>query len=205
MELINYLWPYISSHTYLLLFLGMLVGGETFLLPAAYLAAKGALSFPLLFLFSAMATLISDTVWYSIGRFFKLERILSWKMFSKKQELSLKIFSGFQNHSEKFLFLSKFLYGTRTLAQVLSGSIRMPFIKYSIVNLAGILSYLVLICCMALFTKKSLANFDHMSYNEYVTVAAFVVIVGIIHICLKKWLGKKILASSSQPGTKEEL
>lgn len=202
MEFINLLWPYVSEHTYLFLFLGMLVGGETFLLPAVYLAARGTLPFSHIVILSSIATLISDTVWYSIGRFFPLERILLWKTFSKKRDLSLKIFSGFQKHSRKLLYTSKFVYGTRTVAQVLAGSIRMPFIIYSVVNLAGILSYLLVITGAAVLTKESLASFGQISYNEYVSVFAFIIVIGIVHICLKKWLGKKFTASSSQPGTK---
>lgn len=204
MDFIIRLWPYVSIHPYLLLFLGMLIGGETFLLPAAYLAAKGTLSFPMIFLFAVLATLVSDTAWYSIGRFVSLPKILSWKIFSKKRDTMLKIFPKFQNHSEKILFISKFVYGTRTLAQIFSGTIRMPFIKYSIVNLAGILSYLAAICLMAVFTRKSLANFSEMSYNEYVVAAIFILLVVVIHICLKRWLGKKILASSSLHGMRNE-
>jgi membrane protein DedA with SNARE-associated domain len=204
MNFIIHSWPFIANHAYLLLFLGMLIGGETFLLPAVYLATKGAMSFPLLFLFAAAATVISDTCWYLIGRNFLLEKILSWKLFSKNRDVTDRIFSGFQRHSQKVLFISKFVYGTRTAAQVLSGSIRMPFIKYSVVNLAGIMSYLVLICVMAIFTKDGLANFGNISYNEYASIAIFIFIVITVHILLKKWLGKKILASSSQLGTKEK-
>src|SRR3989344_3115421 len=108
MELVTNIWSYIFNYPYLFLFLGMLVGGETFLLPAAYLAAKGTLTFPLVIFFAGLATLVSDTAWYIIGRFFPLNKILSWKMFFKKREISLKIFSVFKKHSQKLLFISKF-------------------------------------------------------------------------------------------------
>ncbi|MBI2630802.1 hypothetical protein HYW73_01110 [Candidatus Nomurabacteria bacterium] len=202
MELVANIWPYVSLHPYLFLFLGMLVGGETFLLPAAYLAAKGTLTFPLVIFFASLATLVSDTTWYFMGCFFQLEKILSWKIFFKKREISLKIFSVFKEHSRKLLFISKFVYGTRTLIQVLSGAIRMPFFLYTAVNLFGIMSYLMVISLAALLTKKSLANFAGISYNEYVSAAIFIFVIVLIHICLKKWLGKKLIAPSSQPGTK---
>jgi membrane protein DedA with SNARE-associated domain len=204
MEFINLLWPYVSNNPYFFLFFGMIIGGETFLLPAVYLATRGDFPFSHIIILSSIATLISDTAWYSIGWFFPLERILSWKTFSKKREVSIKIFSVFQKHGSKLLYISKFVYGTRTLAQVLAGSIRMPFVTYSVVNLAGILSYLLVIIGAAILTKESLASFGQISYNEYVSVLAFIAVISIIHICLKKWLGKKFTASSSQPGMKNE-
>lgn len=202
MEFINFLWPHISSHPYLFLFMGMLIGGETFLLPAVYLAAQGAMPFPFLFALSALATLISDSAWYLIGRSFPLANILSWKKFAGKRESYAKVFEGFKTHSYKLLFISKFVYGTRTIAQILSGSIKMPFFKYSLINLTGIMSYLLSIIALALFTKHSLASMDDLSYNKYVSVGVFIILIIIFHLCLKKWLSKKFLVSSSRPGTK---
>lgn len=173
-------------------------------MPAVYLATRGTLFFPSIVLLSGLATLISDSAWYFIGRFLPLEKILLWKTFLKKREVSLKIFEGFKNHSRKLLYISKFVYGTRTLVQVLAGTIRMPFVTYSIVNLAGIMSYLLVISTTAILTKKSLASFGQISYNEYVSAFVFILVIGIVHICLKKWLGKKFIASSSQPGMKNE-
>jgi membrane protein DedA with SNARE-associated domain len=204
MELINEIWPYVSNHTYFFLFIGMLMGGEAFLLPAIFLAIKGTVNFYLVLLFSILATLISDTAWYIIGRFFPLERILLWKIFLKKRELSDKIFLGLQKHGLKILFISKFVYGTRTLVQVLSGTIRTPFFKYSIVNLSGILSYLFTISFITFLIKESLDSFIKITYNEYAYLVVFILVIGILHICLKKWFSKKLLASSSRLGMKNE-
>lgn len=197
MQFITQLWPVIVDHAYIVLFLGMIIGGETFLLPAVYLASRGTLSFPLVITFAVLATLVSDTFWYALGRFTPLQKLLKWK----KVGLSVKIISIFKEHSQKLLFISKFVYGTRTLAQVLSGAIRMPFLIYSAVNLMGILAYFFSIVIVAILTRASLASLEDLSYNNYVSVILFILIVGIIHLCLKKWLGREFTASSSQPGT----
>lgn len=204
MEFINFLWPHISDHPYAFLFIGMILGGETFLLPAVYLASRGLMDFPLLMLVAVAATISSDTVWYIIGRTFPLSKILSWKRFMKKREAYTKIFEGFQLHSQKLLFISKFVYGSRTIVQILAGSIKMPFLRYSAVNLAGIMSYLISIFLLALFARESLASFNDLSYNIYISIGVFIILIIIFHLCLKKWLSKKFSASSSQPGTKNE-
>ena len=194
MEFIQTIWPHISAHPYVYLFLGMLVGGEAFLLPAVYLTIHGSLQVSAVFLFSALATLISDSAWYAVGRSFPLANILSWKRFSARRESYTKIYDGFRVHSQKLLFVSKFVYGTRTIVQILSGSIRMPFWRYSVVNLSGIMSYLASIFLLALFAEKSLASFRDISYNKYEFAAVFIILILIFHLCLKKWLNKNFLA-----------
>ena len=204
MEFLIEIWPYILDNANLFLFLGMLVGGETFFLPAVYLSVKGTLNFSDILFFAVLATIISDTAWYALGRFFSLEKILSCKIFLKKREEFAKIFGAFKKHSQKLLYISKFVYGTRTLVQIFSGAIRMPFLRYSAVNIAGIISYLFGIALLAILTKESLVSLEEMLYYEYVYIAVFILVVGIIHICLKKWLGKNFTASSFQPGMKSE-
>lgn len=202
MDFVASIWPYISDHPYLFIFLGMLVGGETFLLPAVYLASKGTLSYSLVFLFASASTLVSDTAWYVIGRVFPLEKILSWKKFAQSDKPE-KILLVFRGHSRKVLFISKFVYGTRTIVQVLSGSIRMPYLRYSAVNLAGIASYLLVISVLAFFTRAGLDSFREIPYNEYVYVIIFIIVIVVAHICLKKWLGKKLTVPSYPLGTRE--
>ncbi len=202
MKLVTILWPYISHYPYLLLFAGMLAGGETFLLPAVYLAINGAISFNMVVLLSCLATLISDSAWYAIGRSSSIAKTAIWKKLFKDEAAKAALAHIFEKHRRKLLYASKFVYGTRTLAQVLSGVVRMPFLEYSIINLAGILSYLLFISLLAIFTREGLASWDMMPYNGYVSVIFFIIIVGILHICLKKWLGKNFIAPSSPPGTK---
>jgi membrane protein DedA with SNARE-associated domain len=205
MEFLTFIGPHVASHPYLYLFLGMVIGGETFFLPAVYLASQGVLHFSAVLAISALATLISDTAWYVIGRSFPLSRILSWKKFSARRDAYIKIFQVFKTHSKKLLFISKFVYGTRTMVQILSGSVKMSFLNYSFVNLAGITSYLLAVSLLAFITKHGLASLEYLSYNKYVSVGVFIILIAIFHLCLKKLLSKKFSASSSPLGTKNEL
>jgi membrane protein DedA with SNARE-associated domain len=204
MELLTAMWPYVANHAHLFLFLGMLVGGETFLLPAIYLAIQGTLRFSDVLLLALLATVVSDVIWYTAGRFVPLEKIFSFGIFQKKREAFNKIIGVFKKHSQKLLYISKFVYGTRTIIQISSGVIRIPFLRYTTINLAGVISYLLVITLLAILTKESLVSLEEVVYYEYVSIAIFIVIIAVIHIWLKKWLGKNFTVPSSQPGTKSE-
>lgn len=197
-------WLYVLNHAYAFLFGGMLLGGETFFLPAMYFAVVGPLNAYIVLGLATLATLISDSIWYTLGRFVSLPQLLAYKFFKRRENSILQMHEVFGRHGFKLLYLSKFVYGTRIAAQVLSGTVRMPFDRYLIVNLAGVVSYLGVISLAALAAQEGLASFEKTLRYGYVSIGIFIVIVAIIHLIFKKWLGKNF-APLSQPGTKSEL
>src|SRR5438045_4018998 len=104
------------QHEYLLIFGGLILGGETVLLPAIYLALIGKLNLMFLVTIAGCATIIADSGWYLVGRLspvYKLNRLPRgrWgQRFSRAAEL-------FRRHGLKVVFCSKFIYGTRIATQ----------------------------------------------------------------------------------------
>jgi membrane protein DedA with SNARE-associated domain len=139
LEIFQPLLSLLAAHPYLFIFVGMLVAGEVILLPAIYLAATGRLEIGLVIALAVTATLLSDIVWYLAGRRFPasaLARIPGRRARRVVDGLE-KLFTARGPH---ILFLSKFVYGTRTAAQVLAGVHDMPFRKYMAVNVLGVLA-----------------------------------------------------------------
>src|SRR5215207_6665527 len=97
------------SYQYLLLFCGMLFGGETVLLPSIYLVLIGKLDLIPLIVAAALATIVSDSVWYFAGRFVPVNRLRIGRFpgprwtaaFGRTAEL-------FKRHGIKVILCSKF-------------------------------------------------------------------------------------------------
>jgi membrane protein DedA with SNARE-associated domain len=137
-EAIHILLGALSAHPYLSLFVGMLFLGEMVLLPAIYLATSGRIDLLAVVIVSVLATLISDCLWYALGRCFPTRTLK--RMSKRGNGLITGLEQAFNARAKRVLFLSKFVYGTRTLVQVLAGIHQMRYRNYILVNTAGVLA-----------------------------------------------------------------
>lgn len=134
----------LSAYPYLALFAGMLIAGEIILLPAIFLATTGRIDLLAVVSVALLATLISDALWYVLGRRFPLSvaRRLSGRV---SDQVLNNIENTFKAGGGRILFMSKFVYGTRTLVQILAGMHGMPLRSYLPINMAGVLAVIIVL------------------------------------------------------------
>lgn len=148
-DYLEYLLGNLHANAYPLLFLGLLAAGELILIPALYLAVTGRLELPLVVGIAITATALSDLAWYTIGRAFPT---VALRKLAKREggRLLPWLESRFAARGAQALFLSKFVYGTRVMAQLLAGLSGMPLHRYLPVNAAAILTLNALLAGIAL-------------------------------------------------------
>lgn len=181
----------LTHYHYTFLFFGLLIGGESVLVPAVYLAITGVFTFPALIGVTIMATVISDSLWYAMGRWRLKKGMQKLQKIKEKNKGFETIEKHFYERPILYLFISKFVYGTRILAQVLSGISGLPYYKYIVVNIAAVLvwtGFLVGIGYTFSFGFHELDSF--MKKVELFGLFIFITIgisVWIHHIFKKKW------------------
>lgn len=182
-----------ALNTYIGVFLALLIGGETVLLPALYLAVSNTLfSVPVVFIISLLATIIADLILYMLGRSIPPQSLFSHPFFSKYRERMTSLSSLFEMHALLILFSSKFVYGTRSVVQIMCGRYRIPFIKYFSVN---ILAITLLNVIYVLAAKGVYQGVSRWSTDTSALIAAFVVFVGIailFQALFKKFIWQKL-------------
>lgn len=171
---------------YAFFFIGMIIAGETVLIPALYGTIFGFFDLRLILGISLSATLISDGMWYAIGRRWGKERIYSSRLFQNRQTKLKKIENIFNKQSLKILFLSKFMYGTRVAAQLLAGIYRIRFGRYFIVNMLGTTSLLVVFTAITYFVKESAEAIEVFTRRLEISILLFVIAVVVLHIISKQ-------------------
>lgn len=182
---------FITSHPYYSVFIGLVIGGESVLLPALYLATQKVLSIEYVWGLSLLATAISDTVWYYIGYKFSLQR-LSGIPFFKKHIDTVHILSRlFRKHGLLLIFISKFVYGTRVASQVLSGSIKISFIKYFFVNMAGVIALNSVFTVLAYTVTTSLSQMEDYVYAFEVGFLILIIFIILTNILIRYHISKK--------------
>lgn len=180
----------LQAYPLLSIFVGMLFAGEVVLLPAIYLAATGRLELAAVISVAILATMISDLVWFGLGRRFPataLKRIPG--------RHSSRVVDGlerlFSHKGAQVLVLSKFVYGTRTIAQIFAGVHNMPFRTYIFFNLLGVLALSSALVAIAYSVVGSTRQLEEMIDSLEIAFLLFVVIAVSGNYLLSRWMKEK--------------
>ena len=124
-------------YSYALLFLGVSLEGEGFLLAAAFLAHRGTLDFATVLVVAVAANFFSDQAYYAIAR----ARGLTWleTRFGRHRQYS-QVVGWMTRHSNWVLLISRYVFGFRIIIPAACGALGMPFLRFTLINLvAGII------------------------------------------------------------------
>lgn len=116
---------------YLILFLGSLVEGESFVLTAGYLAHKGFLSFPAIVVISFCGSVGADQILFFLGRHYgqpMIDRHPKWKPRADKA------FRLLHKYNVWFIMGFRFIYGIRTLSPFIIGASGISIKRFAILN-----------------------------------------------------------------------
>ena len=117
---------------------GALVPGETSLILAGALAARGQLSLPLVIAVAAAAAIVGDNTGYLIGRR-GLRRLLDrpGRRSARRQRLLARGEAFFARRGSTAVFFGRWLPGLRVVASWLAGANRMPWRRFLLWNALG--------------------------------------------------------------------
>ncbi len=182
--------PVLSGNPYFFLFIGFFFFGESVFLPALYLALFGPLNVSIIVGLMISGALLSDVIWYVLGRFIPRERLRT--MIGQRLSKGMNsIEEVFQDNRFKILFVSKFVYGTRTAVQILSGAFRTRFTTYFLVNIIGTTALIGGIVAIALAAHSTVETFTQSVGRIKTTFFVFVVAVVGLHILIKRYLAPR--------------
>lgn len=170
------------------LFTGIMVGGETILIPAIYFSFLDYISFSKLVIIAVLANIIADSAWYLLGRYAPLEKLKDKFFFKKYNKQIEEAGDMFKENGLYFLFTSKFVFGTRTVMQILCGINKIPLFQFVVVNTLGILSYMGVLFGLAYFFRQSLEMFKLSVTVFQVGFAAIFILI----ILAMVWFSKKM-------------
>ncbi|HEX3175720.1 MAG TPA: VTT domain-containing protein [Methylomirabilota bacterium] len=135
----------LARHGYLIVFgwvlaeqIGLPLPAVPFLLAAGGLAGTGRLSFAVVLVAAGTASLISDTIWYWIGRRGGM-RVLGWlcRISLEPDSCVRRTERNFSAHGAPSLLVAKFIPGFNTAAPPLAGIVRMPLATFVLFTAAG--------------------------------------------------------------------
>jgi membrane protein DedA with SNARE-associated domain len=166
------------------------VSGELVLIPAIYLVYTGQMDLYTTFLITILATFLSDSVWYFVGRLLPHERIIKIKAFKRNEKMYEAVAKHFHKHSFRIVFYSKFVYGTRLVTQIVAGMRKLPFFKYSAINVLGIITYNITLFAIGITFGKTSATWGNNLHSVELAIALVVICIIMLHIWIRRRLIK---------------
>lgn len=178
------------EYKYIAFFIGMFIGGDIVLITAIYLATRNYFDIRALIIISYLATILSDIMWYFIGKYATRTKINSF--LEKKRDLVSHVSRFMDKHGYKAIVYSKFIYGTRTIAQVIAGMHHMNLSGYTIANSIGTVAYILLLIALGYVFNFSTQNIQAIIHNGGVILGIFVVAIMLINIWINKSIKKRL-------------
>jgi membrane protein DedA with SNARE-associated domain len=156
--------------TYAPVALGLFFGGTPALVAVLHLVITGTLNFKIIFILTILLTILWDLIWYIVGRFLTKTKLHHLSIVQRREKLFNWISNVFNKHAYAILFLSRFIYGTNSLASIVSGIHRMNAWIFSALNAASIAIWIFVLYGISMFTSILI---DHNTDASPLTVIAF--------------------------------
>ncbi len=199
MSLLTIILSFLSVYGPLISVLGGIFGGEETLILFSIFAAHNVISIWVVAIFFYIGILISDTIWFFVGKTELFNRIVSGKSASKIYGYWDKLLDkATKGNDFQALLITKFLYGFRLITIMYLSRERLDlknFILYSIIVDA---IWISVITTIGWLTGKGIAAAANISNNlELVLILiglsllAFFLIMRFLSILVKRWLIKK--------------
>jgi membrane protein DedA with SNARE-associated domain len=164
---------------------GLWLPGETALIAAAVLAAKGHLPIEGVIAVAAVAAIIGDNIGYWIGR--EAARPLIYR-FARLRRYAERVLPPterfFRRHGGKAVFLARFFGGLRVTGAWMAGITRMNWWRFLVWNAAGGIVWAFAVGLLAYYAGKAAAD-ALARYGVYAAIAGgilFVLAIGALHV-----------------------
>jgi membrane protein DedA with SNARE-associated domain len=169
---------------------GIPLPGETALITAAFLAARGKLNIVEVIAVAAAAAIVGDNAGYWIGRHWGRQILTRW---SRLERLADRVLPPserfFAKHGDKTVFIGRFLPILRITAAWMAGIGRMPWWRFLVFNAAGGICWAVLMGLLAYYVGRAAA--DAITKYGFFAVGGLlglgIVVLAIVHFARRRF------------------
>jgi membrane protein DedA with SNARE-associated domain len=170
---------------------GLPLPGETALVAAAVLAARGDFDIVWVIVVAAAAAIIGDNVGYWIGRVGGRRLLKRWAWLERHASRVLPWSERFfARHGAKTIFLGRFIAVLRVTAAWLGGVSRMEWWRFFFWNAAGGICWAVLVALVAYYAGQAAADAIER-WGQY--AAAGIVVLLVVGFFVVRLLRRRML------------
>lgn len=171
---------YIIHFGYILILLSTFFAGEAILVLAGFLAHRGYLTFYLVVLVAFTGSLVSDQLYFFLGRkkgLAYLDKYPSWKTKSDR------IRKLMQQHQNLVILLFRFVYGIRSITPFLIGVSGVSSFKFLVLNAVGAITWAISLTSLGYFFGHAAELLlDDIKKYEFIIMGVIILVVLVVWI-----------------------
>ncbi len=133
-NLLQDLTPLISQYGLVIVFFGMMVEGTSMILISGVLCYLGILSFGSTFLVAVLGSVLSDHVWFILGRHYGQSILKKFPTFERR---SKEVFSSIRSNADIVASTSRFIVGGAIIFPLILGLKQYPQKKFTLFDTLG--------------------------------------------------------------------
>jgi len=182
----------VSTYGYAALLIGTFFEGETILIIGGFFARLGYLKLSLVIIASFTGTLISDQLFFFLGRMKGQKLLLRRPVWQSRLEI---IHKYMERHKNLVILGFRFMYGFRTITPFVIGMSNIRAKHFIILNIIGALVWAIVIgtggYLFGLTLEKVIGNIRYYEQAVLLIIAGTGVFLWIFHFYRRRKLKKK--------------
>jgi phosphatidylglycerol lysyltransferase len=170
------------KYGYVLLFLGVMVEGEAFLLAASFLASRGMLHLPLVIVIAIVANCAADQAYYMVAR----TRGRAWleKRFGQNPRYQ-KALDWMSRYADWLLLFSRYAFGFRIVIPAACGALDMPVARFSIINIIAGIIWAIPVAALGFYLGHAAETFLSGARHYQIWILIFLLSVAILVLLIR--------------------
>src|SRR3989344_6526630 len=178
----------LEQYKYFVIFPIVIFEGPIITVISGFLVYLGILNPYLTYILLIVGDLIGDSLYYSIGRFWRsfrwLKKVGYFFGYSEKSEEFLE--NHFKKHKFKTLFIAKFSHGMGGTIQISSGIAKVDFLDFLLINFIGVIPKTLILLIIGFYLGDSYIKIDEYLNSIALTVITVFLLV-FLYFILRKY------------------
>lgn len=193
-EYVEWLRIFIFDHRsleYIIIFGGVVIGGEFALFVLGFFIAQGVLSIFSVVVISFFASFLPNILWFSLAKTTTVEKIISHRYTNTTTSIITEAITRASRGSHFVgLIFAKFLIGTPVILTMYVNKTRLKFWNFLVYETPAIILSLFIIISIGFLSGLGFTYFADIFNNLYVAIG-FLLLVIIIITAVQLWFKKK--------------
>jgi membrane protein DedA with SNARE-associated domain len=197
----EHLLELVYGYGYVIIFIGTLFEGETFVALGGFAAYQEHLSLGILIPVAILGAFVGDNAFFWTGRLKGASLVRRFPALAPKVEVAKK---HLERHHLWLIATSRFMYGFRAMLPIAFGMSRIPAWKFMALNFLGAVAWGFLFAFGGFLFGNAVETFiGNVKRYEGYFVLAILIIVGCVQVAF--WLRRRSArrASRSLPGNED--
>jgi len=196
----NAIHAFLVSYGLIVVYLGVIIEGESVLIAAGFLAHQGVMNPFAVFLAAFAGSLTGDQLLFYAGRFFADSQLVRRQT---ERPLFASVLARVQRNPVLFTLSVRFIYGARTIGPLALGIAGVRPLLYTSLNIVAAAVWAALFTLLGYLCGQTIERFSGRLHAEHKLVVAGLLCLGALVVfgIARGWYARRQTRAAVRPGS----